>query len=594
MNMRHYLRLLLPTIIPFALLFTACQQAAVEETPKESVVKIRISGDPENLNFILASDASATEIFKYLSVPMANFDPGTYQMTPTLVKQLPIVTEITEGEYKGNIAYDFEILEEATWDNGTPITAEDFLFTIKAVLNPNYTTPHGYTTGFINHFIIDPDNSKKFRVYGRKYIIGAAVISNFEAMPKYVYDPDGLLDKFTIAELKDTENQEKLANDETLKAFAKKFQSPYHLNNIEGISYAGPYKLEKWTNGQEIVLTKKKNWWGEKLVDKYPLLKANPDKIIYKVVRDINSAISLAKNGELDVLGKIPWSTFVPLKEDELITEQFNFHTPAKIAYRYIALNNNSPKLEDKRVRQALDHLFNREEVFNTIYFGTKTPTVGPIHPTKPYYNKQLKVRSFDENKATALLKEAGWADSNGDGIIDKVIDGEKVEMNIEILYGSGYADFANMSEIFKSNAIKAGINLIPKTVDSQLFFKQLKAREFDAAIVVSEWYPLHKDLAGRFHTRGPQNYSSFSNEEADALIMKIRSTIDETQLPEGYLRMQEIIHEEVPSIFINTGSDRIIVNKKFKNVRVTSVKPHFFVNEFTENATVPINGKNN
>jgi len=593
-NMRHYLRLLLPAVVLFSLLFTACQNAAVEEVAKESVVKVRISGDPENLNFILSTDASATEIFRYLSIPMANFDPVTYKMTPTLIKQLPIITEMTDGEYKGQIAYDFEILEEAVWDDGSPITAEDFLFTIKAVLNPNYTTPHGYTTGFINHFIIDSENPKKFRVYGRKYIIGAAVISNFEAMPKHVYDPSGLLDNFTIEELKDKENKEKLAEDETLKAFATKFQSPYHLNNIEGISYAGPYKLEKWTNGQEIVLTKKKNWWGEKLVDRYPLLKANPDKIIYKVVRDINSAISLAKNGELDVIGKIPWSTFVPLKEDKLITDQFTFHTPTKILYRYIALNNNNPKLADKRVRQALDHLFNREEIFNSVYFGSKTPTIGPVHPTKPYYNKNLKVRAFDANKAKALLKEAGWTDSNGDGIVDKIIDGEKVEMNIELIYGGGYEDYANMSEIFKSNAIKAGVNLIPKTVDSQLYFKRLKAREFEAMISASDWYPLHKDLANTFHTRGSQNYSSFSNEEADALIMKLRSTIDETQLPEGYLRMQEIIHEEAPSIFINTGSDRIIVNKKFKNVRVTSVKPHVFINELSEKATVSINSQNN
>ncbi|MFK7980555.1 MAG: ABC transporter substrate-binding protein, partial [Saprospiraceae bacterium] len=343
-----------------------------------------------------------------------------------------------------------------------------------------------------------------------------------------------------------------------------------------------------------IVLVKKKNWWGDKLADKYPLLKANPDKIIYKIVRDINAAISLAKNGELDVIGKIPWSTFVPLKEDKLISEKFNFHTPQKIAYRYIALNNNNPKLADKRVRQALDYLFSREEIYETVYFGSKTPTIGPIHPTKPYYNKNLSVRSFDVSKAKSLLKEAGWTDSDGNGIVDKVIDGEKVEMNIDLLYANGYEDYAGISAIFKSNAIKAGVNITPKTLDSQVFVKTRNARDFDALIAASDWYPLHKDLANRFHTRGSQNYSSFSNEEADALIKEIRGTIDETKLPAGYLRMQEIIHDEVPSIFINTGNDRLIVSKKFKNVRVTAVKPHFYLNEFSQEVPVTINSQNN
>jgi len=118
-NMRHYLRLLFPAII-LSLLVTACRnEPKLPNKPVENVVTARLSGDPENLNFILAADGSATEIFKYLSVQMASFDPDTYKLTPTLIKQLPIITEMMDGEYKGMIAYDFEILEEAVWDNGT-------------------------------------------------------------------------------------------------------------------------------------------------------------------------------------------------------------------------------------------------------------------------------------------------------------------------------------------------------------------------------------------------------------------------------------------------------------------------------------------
>ena len=197
-------------------------------------------------------------------------------------------------------------------------------------------------------------------------------------------------------------------------------------------------------------------------------------------------------------------------------------------------------------------------------------------------------------NKAKSLLTEAGWADSNGDGTVDKVIDGEKVEMNIEVLYANGYKDYESITEIFKSDAIKAGINITPKTLDSQSYRTARNSRNFDALIAASDWYPLHRDLATRFHTRSPQNYSSFSNPEADSLMKELRGTIDETKLPAGYLRMQEIIHDEVPSIFINTGNDRLIVNKKFKNVQVSSVKPHYFLNEFTQEATVPVNSQNN
>ncbi|MEM1124048.1 MAG: ABC transporter substrate-binding protein [Bacteroidota bacterium] len=593
--MRQFLRLFICLSVVVTFLLTACRnEPKLPSEPLKNEVVVRLSGDPENLNFLLASDASATEIFRYISAPMAQFNPDDYQLTPVMIKEMPQMQEITEGEFKGSIAFDFEILEEATWDNGTPITGEDFLFTLKAVANPNYASPHRSFTSYINKVIIDENNPKKFKVYGRKNLLAKAVICNFEPMPKYVYDPDGLLNDFTLEALKDKANAENLAKDEKLKAFADKFQSPLHLSQPAGVSYAGPYKLESWTTGQEVVLTKKKNWWGEKIAGDNPLLANNPDKITYKIVKDINAAVSLAKNGEIDVISKIPWATFNPLKEDASIQENFNYFTPQKILYRYIGLNNNSPRLEDKRVRQALDYLFNRDQVFETVYFGVKNPTIGPIHPTKSYYNKDLTVRSFNVEKAKSLLAEAGWADTDGNGVVDKVIDGEKVEMDIDFIYGSSYQDYVSLVAIFKADAIKAGINIIPSTIESQAYFKRLKARDFDAIINSRPWYPLPKNLGSSFHTRGPSNYGSFSNPEADSLMSVLQRTIDDSKLPPIYLRLQEIFHEEVPNIFINTGIDRIIVNKKFDNVRVTAVSPHYYLNEFTVNAGVPVTSSNN
>ena len=383
--------------------------------------------------------------------------------------------------------------------------------------------------------------------------------------------------------------QKKLAADTTIKAFADQFQSAYHLNNPAGISYSGPYKVEKWMNGQEIVLTKKKNWWGEKLVDRIPLLMAKPDKIIFKFVPDINAALSLAKNGEVDIISRIPWTEFSKLKEDKLISDQFNIETPGTITYRYIGLNTANPRFEDKRVRKALDHLFDRDQIYNTVYYGNKNPTIGPIHPSKPYYNKTLQIRAFDVDKAKVLLKEAGWVDTDNNGIVDKIIDGEKVEMEFELIYAGGYADYVGLTNIFKDQAIKAGVKIMTKTIESQTYFKTIRSRNFDAMILSSPWLTINKDIHSRFHTKGGQNYGSFSNAELDELIKTIRFSVAEEGLAENYLKAQAIIHDEAPNIFINTAIDRIIINKKFGKPRVTAVKPHYYVNEFVANAAVPV-----
>ena len=198
--MHQYLRLFCFLVLSI-FLFAACQRAAVEEPQKENIVTVRLASDPENLNFILTADAKATEIFRLISMPMAPFDPGTVGLAPALIKQMPIATEITEGEYKGNIRYDFELLAEATWDDGSPITGEDLLFTLKTVCNPNYSSPHLSFTNFIKHVEIDENNPKKFSVYGVKYIIANAVISNFELMPKSIYDPKYLRHNWLAVDL---------------------------------------------------------------------------------------------------------------------------------------------------------------------------------------------------------------------------------------------------------------------------------------------------------------------------------------------------------------------------------------------------------
>ena len=107
-----------------------------------------------------------------------------------------------------------------------------------------------------------------------------------------------------------------------LQEFATAFSDEKFAREKGFVSGCGPYALEEWISGQRIILKKKKNWWGDKLVDKYPLLKATPDKITYKIVKDINAAISLAKNGEIDVINKIPWTSYVNLKEDKSITDK--------------------------------------------------------------------------------------------------------------------------------------------------------------------------------------------------------------------------------------------------------------------------------
>ena len=100
-------------------------------------LNIRISADPDKLNPITLTTNDARKVADLMFAALNGSNPvPDYSLTPYIIKENAKITEITEGEYKGGIKLDYEIREDAKWDNGTPITSNDYVFTIKCILNP--------------------------------------------------------------------------------------------------------------------------------------------------------------------------------------------------------------------------------------------------------------------------------------------------------------------------------------------------------------------------------------------------------------------------------------------------------------------------
>lgn len=281
------------------------------------------------------------------------------------------------------------------------------------------------------------------------------------------------------------------------------------------------------------------------------------------------------------------------MKEDSYFKEKYNFYTPKMYAHRFILFNTTDARLEDKSVRRALAHLLNLEEVYNTVYGGDKNPVTTPIHPTKPYYNKNLAAITYNLDRAKSLLKEAGWADANNNGVLDKKIDGELQELNLRLTYSSSFNDWINIAALFQESAKAAGVNIIPTPLEGTPLRQGWLQKDYELSITGSTWYPAHKNLYQKWHSKSRGNYAGFGTVESDALVEEISKTIDEDKLAELYTKFQAIIYEEQPAIFINTANDHIVVNKKYGNITTSSVPPGVFVNELTLQ-TVPVNVSNN
>ena len=591
MDMRHHLRFLLLSSLLISLLLIACRnEPKLPPIQEETVVKLRLGGDPESLGFLMVTDSRALEVLHQVFLQLMDFDPVTYELRPVLAKNQPKKTEITEGKYTGTIAFEYEIKDEATWFDGSPVTGNDYLFTLKAMYNPNYNSYYASQFRFVKDVVVDSENSKKFTVYATKYMMSEPSLGAFSPLPAYLYDPTGILKNYSLEELRSDAVKDK----EDLKAFAQAFTSPELTRAPEAIRGSGPYYLTSWTTGQELVLEKRKDWWGDKLVNQSPILAAKPSKIIYKVIPDLNAAISLMKNDELDLAGQIAWSSFLDLKKDADFNKKYNFYTPSRFVMRIIRYNAANEKLEDKKVRRAIAHLLDREEVFNTIYYGYPTAISGPIYPTKSSYNKNLKPLDFNIEKAKSLLAEAGWKDSNNNGIVDKVINGTRTELEVSLAFGEGNSDYSNAAAIFQNDAQEAGVSIIPTPMESSAFFKALNSKSFEMVFSGIGDYPFNFDPTTSWHSKSPRNTCSFGTAESDRIIEEITKTIDIGKQDELLKQLQEIIYEEQPAIFICAAKDRIIASKKFGEITTMALSPGYLVNQIAVKQAIPITSSSN
>lgn len=576
---------ILNCLLVMALFFTACtsgggdNETVVSKKIGDNTVVVHELSDPDYLNPTISGSANATYIQADIFQQLLDINSKTLQFQGALAIDRPEIVEITEGEYKGGMSLTYEIRPEATWDNGTPIIAEDYIFALKCAKNPkvNAGSVRPYLE-FIKDVVIDKDNPKKFTVYSNEKYILAEAFSSYYAYPRHVYDPEGLMEKYTIKQLSDPDAVAKLANDPNIQKFAEAFNSSKFAREVGFVEGSGPYKFVGWETGQRITLERKKDWWGDK-VDA-PALVANPDKIIYKVVNDWTTAMTDMKDEGMDVSRGVRAADFVELQDNKKFAQLYKFHTPTQLAYDYLGLNTKNPKLKDKRVRRALAHLVNKDDIIKILLKGLGEPVVGPIHPTKSYYNKDLKQIDFSIDKAKALLKEAGWEDTDGNGVVDKMIDGEKIDMVLEYKYNSGNDRRKNTGILLKENAKKAGIEINVVTKEWTVFLDDTKKRDFEIYCMGWVQSPTPDDLKQIWHTESDNpdgdNRVGFGNEESDRVIEEIRHTLDPEAQKKLYYRIQELIYEEQPYVFLVSPQNKILIHSRFDNAESSINRPGY------------------
>lgn len=559
--------------------FTACSG----NKPVRNEVIIHELGDPETLNPVNFTDATSGYITSHIFQKLIESDyKNPDRLVPVLAESLPQTERISDT----SMALTFRIRNEARWDNGEPVTARDVEFTLKAIKCPLTNNPNAKPYfDFITDFKFYDNDSKKFTVFSdRIYFLAEATFTNIPILPEYMYDPKQLMRNFTVKQI--AEEKDKLNTHPTMKEFTDDFNSEKRIRDTAFISGSGPYRFREWKTNESITLVKKKNWWGDALEKENCFFEAYPDKLIFRFISDQTTAIASLKAGNLDVMRTIRSKDFAELPKSEKFVQNFNAYQPMMYAYAYIGINTKSKFLSDKLVRQALAYLVDADKMIQTVKYGQAERVIGPIHPSKKKdYHRGITPYSYNPEKAKKLLKQAGWENTNGDETLDKIIGGKHHEFVLDFYINSESDERRAIALIVQEEAKKVGIKINIIANDFIVYIGKCRRHEFDLMFGLWVGGPAPDDLKQIYHTTAANgegsNYYNFSNPEADSLMETLQSELNEEKRSQKYMRLQEILHEEVPVIFLWAPTERIAISKRFDNAYPSVIRPGYWVNGF-------------
>jgi peptide/nickel transport system substrate-binding protein len=548
----------------------------------ETEVCIHHLGDPDMLNPVNYQSANAGYVMSHIFPALLGVDFKSLQLVPVVAESRPLIEKTSDGK---GLKITYSIRKEAVWDNGSPVTAKDVEFTLKVIKCPLVENPQNKPYyKFIEDIWLDPDNPRKFTLLTNSvYILAEISSGDYGILPEYLYDPAGFLRNFSIRAL----NLEKtdLKNDPRIVAFASDFNSEKRMREPEFVNGCGAYKLKQWVTGQKLILEKKKNWWGDALEAMNCYFEAYPSKLIFVTIYDQNAAIVSMKTGNIDVMYGIKPGDFSELQKDESFRDKFHLFTPPSLQYTYIGINTKLPKFSDKRTRQALAHLLDVDQLIKDAAYGFAKRIAAFIHPADTLnYNSSLVPRTQNIALSKKLLAEAGWADTDKDGILDKIIDGEKILLTIRFTVNAGNDVRKQVAINFQEQARKAGIAVDVIAQEWSVYLENQKTHNFE--LFYGAWISsvTPNDPKQIYHTEsanGGANYTSFGTPESDEIIENIRQELDEKKRAELYKKLQTILHEEVSYIYLWAPTERIAISRQFENTYTSLMRPGFWPASF-------------
>jgi peptide/nickel transport system substrate-binding protein len=484
-------------------------QAWLDGTPLEEtgtptdggVLVVRAMLEPAGLNFLddAFHDAWVARLTRQLVVEsLLAVDPKDFSLRPSLAQAW--------SERDGHHVTTFTLRDGATFSSGTKVTAEDLVATVSAVLDPK--RPTGAARGELAG--LSGCTAKDERTVECTWTTPSpSALRALVRLPIY--------------------SSAQLAGDWAILA--------------ERPVGSGPYVVKAWERGTSLTLEKR------------PGGAAYLQRIVFRFVKDHTVAAAMFEKGEFDLMTSIQPALWRAMEQDDpkyAWAKAYRRLRTAENSFSYIAWNEAVPAFADVRVRKALAHLYDSKLVAKLIDLDLELPTSCPFLHGSDSCEPGLGPLPFSPSDARALLADAGFTDSDGDGVLDR--DGQPLRFTF--LLPSTSVRLGKLVPLLQERLRPAGIDMQIEKVDTATLSARVAKRDFEAVSRVWTEFDREHDVYPYFHSSqidGGSNFVGFSDARLDHLLEELRGEFDVARRRQLERAVHRRLVETQPYLFMTS-----------------------------------------